>query len=240
MSSLNFQIGTFSQCISFAPQKIEINNFEQYTLYCVDCENVQSFELKADKHSVFLFFGNFKVIGQKAWQQIIDVASQYPHTYCFNTIIQQKNFADIYCATMIGQIIATSIPKRVVLVTNDMGFYGISQALHMQGRKVDVEMYPTKEVKLLTMKSESQTKPIPKNLDTLKARDEEIYEILLTYPNIKTRYASVRKIGSYLQPILRAKNKTCKISAWVESDFGKKVGRVRYQDKMKYFKLNKN
>ena len=44
MSQLNFSIGTFSQCMSFSPQNIKIDNFEDYTLYCIDCENVQQFD----------------------------------------------------------------------------------------------------------------------------------------------------------------------------------------------------
>ena len=58
MSQLNFSIGTFSQCMSFSPQNIKIDNFEDYTLYCIDCENVQQFDtntLKATSPSVFFF-----------------------------------------------------------------------------------------------------------------------------------------------------------------------------------------
>ena len=46
MSELIFSVGNFTQCMSFAPQNIQINNFEQYTLYCIDCENVQQFDTK--------------------------------------------------------------------------------------------------------------------------------------------------------------------------------------------------
>ena len=63
MSQLNFSIGTFSQCMSFSPQNIKIDNFEDYTLYCIDCENVQQFDIKtlnATSPSVFFFFGNFE------------------------------------------------------------------------------------------------------------------------------------------------------------------------------------
>ena len=65
MSQLNFSIGTFSQCMSFSPQNIQIDNFEDYTLYCIDCENVQQFDintLNATSPSVFFFFGNFEKI----------------------------------------------------------------------------------------------------------------------------------------------------------------------------------
>ncbi len=58
MSQLNFSIGTFSQCMSFSPQNIKIDNFEDYTLYCIDCENVQQFDtntLKATSPSVFFW-----------------------------------------------------------------------------------------------------------------------------------------------------------------------------------------
>ena len=107
MSQLNFSIGTFSQCMSFSPQDIKIDNFEDYTLYCIDCENVQQFDtntLKATSPSVFFFFGNFEKIGQKCWQQIFAIAKDFPNSYCFNTHQSQKNFADIYCATLLGQI----------------------------------------------------------------------------------------------------------------------------------------
>lgn len=63
MSQLIFSIGAFSQCMSFSPQRIQIDNFEDYTLYCIDCENVQQFDIKtlnATSPSVFFFFGNFE------------------------------------------------------------------------------------------------------------------------------------------------------------------------------------
>lgn len=118
MSQLNFSIGTFSQCMSFSPQDIKIDNFEDYTLYCIDCENVQQFDtntLKATSPSVFFFFGNFEKIGQKCWQQIFAIAKDFPNSYCFNTHQSQKNFADIYCATLLGQIVANIVPKKFFL-----------------------------------------------------------------------------------------------------------------------------
>ena len=125
MSQLNFSIGTFSQCMSFSPQNIKIDNFEDYTLYCIDCENVQQFDIKtlnATSPSVFFFFGNFEKIGQKAWQQIFTIAKDFPNSYCFNTHQSQKNFADIYCATLLGQVLPMSYLKKFFLSQMTKGF----------------------------------------------------------------------------------------------------------------------
>lgn len=117
MSQLNFSIGTFSQCMSFSPQNIQIDNFEDCTLYCIDCENVQQFDintLNATSPSVFFSLETLKN-RTKAWQQIFTIAKDFPNSYCFNTHQSQKNFADIYCATLLGQVVANVIPKKFFL-----------------------------------------------------------------------------------------------------------------------------
>ncbi len=249
MSQLNFSIGTFSQCMSFSPQNIKIDNFEDYTLYCIDCENVQQFDtntLKATSPSVFFFFGNFEKIGQKCWQQIFAIAKDFPNSYCFNTHQSQKNFADIYCATLLGQIVANIVPKKILLVTNDQGFQGIKQALLFQGKDIDIEILQTRDPFLLPLKEEtpkSQPKQIQKQkkqTNTSKpneASDEEVIEALKKYPKINTRYASIDDLSKYLMPILANKQKKCKLSKWIESDYAKKVGRYKKDSKGKYYKL---
>ena len=250
MSQLNFSVGTFSQCMSFAPQNIQIENFENYTLYCIDCENVQQFDTKtlnATSPSAFFFFGNFEKIGQKCWQQIFSIAKNFPNSYCFNTHQSQKNFADIYCATLLGQVVANVIPKKILLVTNDQGFTGIKQALQLQGRNVDIEIIQTREPFLLPLKEKEEkekkqtvAQPQKKKTTTPKpndATDEEVLEILKKYPKIKTRYATIDDLNKYLMPILANKQKKCKLSKWIESDFAKKVGRYKKDAKGKYYKL---
>lgn len=251
MSQLNFSIGTFSQCMSFSPQNIQIENFETYTLYCIDCENVQQFDIKtlnATSPSAFFFFGNFEKIGLKCWQQIFAIAKDFPNSYCFNTHQSQKNFADIYCATLLGQVVANVVPKKILLVTNDQGFTGIKQALLFQGKNIDIEILQTREPYLLPLKEEASkpAKPQPKQAAKKKktatskpenASDEEVYEALKNYSKIKTRYASIDDLSKYLMPILANKQKKCKLSKWIESDFAKKVGRFKKDAKGKYYKL---
>lgn len=247
MSQLNFSIGTFSQCMSFSPQNIQIDNFEDCTLYCIDCENVQQFDintLNAASPSVFFFFGNFEKIGQKAWQQIFAIAKDFPNSYCFNTHQSQKNFADIYCATLLGQVVANVIPKKILLVTNDQGFHGIKQALMFQGKDIDIEILQTRDTFLLPLKEE-QPKQVQKakkqqpqtNQKPNEASDEEVLEALKKYPKINTRYASIDDLSKYLMPILANKQKKCKLSKWIESDYAKKVGRYKKDSKGKYYKL---
>ena len=249
MSQLNFSIGSFSQCMSFAPQEIQIHNFENYTLYCIDCENVQQFDTKtlnATSPSAFFFFGNFEKIGQKCWQQIFSIAANFHHSYCFNTGQSQKNFADIYCATLLGQIVASSIPKKILLVTNDHGFTGIKQALQIQGKDIDIEILQTRDTNLLPLK-EAKPEPQKKKPTTQKkkqvstkpsnASDEEVYEILKDYPKINTRYATIDDLNKFLNPILAISKKKVKLSKWIESDYAKKVGRFKKDSKGKYFKL---
>lgn len=247
MSQLNFSIGTFSQCMSFSPQNIQIDNFEDCTLYCIDCENVQQFDintLNATSPSVFFFFGNFEKIGQKAWQQIFTIAKDFPNSYCFNTHQSQKNFADIYCATLLGQVVANVIPKKILLVTNDQGFHGIKQALMFQGKDIDIEILQTRDTFLLPLKEE-QPKQVQKakkqlpqtNQKPNEASDEEVLEALKKYPKINTRYASIDDLSKYLMPILANKQKKCKLSKWIESDYAKKVGRYKKDSKGKYYKL---
>lgn len=248
MSQLNFSIGTFSQCMSFAPQNIQIENFETYTLYCIDCENVQQFDIKtlnATSPSAFFFFGNFEKIGQKCWQQIFQVAKDFPNSYCFNTHQSQKNFADIYCATLLGQVVANVVPKKILLVTNDQGFTGIKQALLFQGKNIDIEILQTREPYLLPLKEEpkkvqskqpvKKKKAQPAKLDN--ATDEEVLEALKKYPKIATRYATIDDLSKFLMPILANKQKKCKLSKWIESDYAKKVGRFKKDSKGKYYKL---
>lgn len=248
MSELNFSVGNFTQCMSFAPQNIQIHNFEQYTLYCIDCENVQQFDTKtlnATSPSAFFFFGNFEKIGQKCWQQIFAIANHFHHSYCFNTGQSQKNFADIYCATLLGQIVANTIPKKILLVTNDHGFTGIKQALMIQGKEVDVDILQTRETNLLAEPEKKKVNPpIKKNPQPKKktqkptnASDEEVFEILKQYPKINTRYATIDDLNKYLNPILAASQKKVKLSKWIESDYAKKVGRYKKDSKGKYFKL---
>ena len=248
MSQLNFSIGKFSQCMSFAPQNIQIENFETYTLYCIDCENVQQFDIKtlnATSPSAFFFFGNFEKIGQKCWQQIFQVAKDFPNSYCFNTHQSQKNFADIYCATLLGQVVANVVPKKILLVTNDQGFTGIKQALLFQGKNIDIEILQTREPYLLPLKEEPKKvqpkQPVKKKkVQPAKpdnATDEEVLEALKKYPKIATRYATIDDLSKYLMPILANKQKKCKLSKWIESDYAKKVGRFKKDAKGKYYKL---
>lgn len=248
MSELIFSVGNFTQCMSFAPQNIQINNFEQYTLYCIDCENVQQFDTKtlnATSPSAFFFFGNFEKIGQKCWQQIFAIANNFHHSYYFNTGQSQKNFADIYCATLLGQIVASAIPKKILLVTNDHGFTGIKQALMIQGKEVDVDILQTRETNLLVEPEKKKVNPpIKKNPQPKKktqkptnASDKEVFEILKQYPKINTRYATIDDLNKYLSPILATNQKKVKLSKWIESDYAKKVGRYKKDSKGKYFKL---
>lgn len=248
MSQLNFSIGTFSQCMSFAPQNIQIENFETYTLYCIDCENVQQFDIKtlnATSPSAFFFFGNFEKIGQKCWQQIFQVAKDFPNSYCFNTHQSQKNFADIYCATLLGQVVANVVPKKILLVTNDQGFTGIKQALLFQGKNIDIEILQTREPYLLPLKEEPKKvqpkQPVKKKkaqpTKPDNATDEEVLEALKKYPKIATRYATIDDLSKFLMPILANKQKKCKLSKWIESDYAKKVGRFKKDAKGKYYKL---
>ena len=248
MSQLNFSIGTFSQCMSFAPQNIQIENFETYTLYCIDCENVQQFDIKtlnATSPSAFFFFGNFEKIGQKCWQQIFQVAKDFPNSYCFNTHQSQKNFADIYCATLLGQVVANVVPKKILLVTNDQGFTGIKQALLFQGKNIDIEILQTREPYLLPLKEEPKKVQAKQPVKKKKAQpakpdnatDEEVLEALKKYPKIATRYATIDDLSKFLMPILANKQKKCKLSKWIESDYAKKVGRFKKDSKGKYYKL---
>ncbi len=244
MSELNFSVGSFTQCMSFAPQNIKINSFEQYTLYCIDCENVQQFDIKtlnATSPSAFFFFGNFERIGQKCWQQIFAIAANFHHSYCFNTGQSQKNFADIYCATLLGQIVANTIPKKILLVTNDHGFTGIKQALMFQGKDVDIDILRTRETNLLVEPEKKKVSPPnqskKKAQKPVEASDEEVVEILKQYPKINTRYAKIDDLNKYLNPILAAGQKKVKLSKWIESDYAKRVGRYKKDSKGRYFKL---
>ena len=64
-----------------------------------------------------------------------------------------------------------------------------------------------------------------------------INECLKKYPKINTRYASIDDLSKYLMPILANKQKKCKLSKWIESDYAKKVGRYKKDSKGKYYKL---
>ena len=77
----------------------------------------------------------------------------------------------------------------------------------------------------------------PSNQKPNEASDEEVLEALKKYPKIKTRYASIDDLSKYLMPILANKQKKCKLSKWIESDYAKKVGRYKKDSKGKYYKL---
>ena len=65
----------------------------------------------------------------------------------------------------------------------------------------------------------------------------EVKRALKKYPKINTRYASIDDLSKYLMPILANKQKKCKLSKWIESDYAKKVGRYKKDSKGKYYKL---
>ena len=56
-------------------------------------------------------------------------------------------------------------------------------------------------------------------------------------PVDKTIYENVDDLSKYLMPILANKQKKCKLSKWIESDYAKKVGRYKKDSKGKYYKL---
>ncbi|HBJ06571.1 MAG TPA: hypothetical protein DDY60_06260, partial [Erysipelotrichaceae bacterium] len=111
---------------------------------------------------------------------------------------------------------------------------------------IDIEILQTRDPFLLPLKEETpksqpkQTQKQKKQTNTSKpneARDEEVIEALKKYPKINTRYASIDDLSKYLMPILANKQKKCKLSKWIESDYAKKVGRYKKDSKGKYYKL---
>ena len=111
-----------------------------------------------------------------------------------------------------------------------------------QGKDIDIEILQTRDPFLLPLK-EDQPKTVQKvkkqqsNQKPDEASDEEVLEALKKYPKINTRYASIDDLSKYLMPILANKQKKCKLSKWIESDYAKKVGRYKKDSKGKYYKL---
>lgn len=113
-----------------------------------------------------------------------------------------------------------------------------------QGKDIDIEILQTRDTFLLPLKEEqpkqvqkAKKQPPQTNQKPNEASDEEVLEALKKYPKINTRYASIDDLSKYLMPILANRQKKCKLSKWIESDYAKKVGRYKKDSKGKYYKL---
>ena len=117
-----------------------------------------------------------------------------------------------------------------------------------QGKDIDIEILQPRDPFLLPLKEETpksqpkQTQKQKKQTNTSKpneASDEEVIEALKKYPKINTRYASIDDLSKYLMPILANKQKKCKLSKWIESDYAKNSIIKLSLIKKKFFLKNK-
>ena len=108
------------------------NQLKGKNLHCIDYENVGRMPVEAitDNNGVILVFGNLE--NSCLTNNLVRFCDNMPMVefYAFNTMVVGKNYADIFCGTMLGRIIEGKyLPKEITVYSKDNGFISMTHAL---------------------------------------------------------------------------------------------------------------
>lgn len=186
--------------------KVSPKNFQGKIIHCIDIENVHHIPADAfhEKNSVVFVFGNSASCNMYSGAATALASSNDTEMYLFDTKVSSKNYADIYCGTLLGGLLAQKVqPAKIVLHSKDNGFESIRLVIEAQyGILVEIrkgeEPEPTKKAE---KKKANKTNSILNTEEQVCLRVSQISTSYKTVANdkdlgIPTLMELVRELGS--------------------------------------------
>lgn len=113
--------------------RIELKDFDNSDLYFWDIENEPNYDIDNISGIIFVI-GRMESVSSKTIKNLVINKNKNRSVYLFDTDHIDKNYADIYCATLAGYIVNKFKDLRSInFISHDKGFESIKFFLETQG-----------------------------------------------------------------------------------------------------------